>query len=223
MGFNEADFVRKFYQDQKDDRLERYRHLNKYVKKGQILFTGSSLMEQFPINEIAMTHGVDRIIYNRGIGGYTIPEMLKAINEQVLDLEPSKIFINIGTNDISAPEETKEQLISDYKKVLTIIKEQLPETRVYLMAYYPVNIKVAARQPWDNADRAAKLRLERLGEANLAVKKLAEDFGYKYIDVNSGLTDADGQTKEEYSIDGIHMWSDAYEVVFSNMKEYILE
>ncbi len=25
------------------------------------------------------------------------------------------------------------------------------------------------------------------------------------------------------SIDGIHMWSDAYEIVFENMKKYILE
>ena len=27
----------------------------------------------------------------------------------------------------------------------------------------------------------------------------------------------------EFSIDGIHMWPDAYEIVFQNMKEYILE
>ena len=94
------DIIADFFQRDKNEKLERYRHLNKYVKKGQILFTGSSLMEQFPINEIAMTHGLDAVIYNRGIGGYTIPEMLDAMNEQIFDVEPSKIFINIGTNDI---------------------------------------------------------------------------------------------------------------------------
>lgn len=223
MSFNEAEFVNNFFQNQKDERLERYRHLNKYIKKGQILFTGSSLMEQFPINEIAMTAGLNIIIYNRGIGGYTIPEMLEAMDEQIFDLEPSKIFINIGTNDISKLDETKEKLISDYRQVLEQIKSRLPEAKVYMMAYYPVNVKVAAEQSWEGADKVVKLRMDRHDEANKAVKELATEFGYKYIDVNEGLTDESGQTKEEYSIDGIHMWSDAYEVVFRNMKEYILE
>lgn len=212
-----------FFQNEKRNKVVRYRHLNRFVKKGQILFTGSSLMEQFPINEILQNHGMNTVIYNRGIGGYTIPEMLESMEEQIFELEPSKIFINIGTNDISRPEETKEQLISDYRKVLTQIKDRLPQAKVYMMAYYPVNVQVAARQPWPDADKAAKLRLERLDESNKAVSELAQEFGYSFIDVNKGLTGDDGQTKEEYSIDGIHMWSDAYEVVFENMKEYITE
>jgi lysophospholipase L1-like esterase len=216
-----ADFIGDFMKHEKADKLERYRHLNKFVKKGQILFTGSSLMEQFPIQEILLNHGMNLTIYNRGIGGYTIPEMLDAMDEQILDLEPSKIFINIGTNDISIPDETKEKLISDYRQVLTQIKEKLPETVVYMMAYYPVNETVAAKMPWPDADKAAILRRERLPEANAAVKALAEEFGYNYIDVNEGLTGPDGKTKEEFSIDGIHMWSDAYEVVFENMKKYL--
>lgn len=215
--------ISDFFQNEKRNKVVRYRHLNRFVKKGQILFTGSSLMEQFPINEILQNHGMNTVIYNRGIGGYTIPEMLESMEEQIFELEPSKIFINIGTNDISRPEETKEQLISDYRKVLTQIKDRLPQAKVYMMAYYPVNVQVAARQPWPDADKAAKLRLERLDESNKAVSELAQEFGYSYIDVNNGLTGDDGQTKEEYSIDGIHMWSDAYEVVFENMKEYITE
>ncbi|SEM16684.1 Lysophospholipase L1 [Butyrivibrio sp. ob235] len=217
------EFVKNMFQRQKDEKLERYRRLNRNVVKGQILFTGSSLMEQFPVNEIAMTHGIDKIIYNRGIGGYTIPEMLDAMDEQIFDLEPGKIFINIGTNDISREDETLEMLIADYRSVLSGIRKRLPETKVYLMAYYPVNISVASKQPWPDADKAARLRFERLEKANSAVKELAEEFGYEYIDVNKGLTDETGQTREEFSVDGIHMWPDAYEIVFENMKKYIME
>ena len=222
MGTNEGNFINEFFQKEKMDKLERYRHLNRYVKKGQILFTGSSLMEQFPIGEILLNHDLHLTIYNRGIGGYTIPEMLNSMNEQILDLEPSKTFINIGTNDISNPEETTEKLISDYRQVLLQIKEKLPETKVYMMAYYPVNVSVAAKQPWPYAKEAAQLRLERLAGCNEAVERLAKEFNYDYIDVNEGLTAADGQTKEEFSIDGIHMWSDAYEIVFENMKKYLI-
>ena len=217
------DNIMDFFANEKKEKLERIRHLNRYVKKRQILFTGSSLMEQFPINEIAMTEGLDVIIYNRGIGGYTIPEMLDAMDEQIFDLEPSKIFINIGTNDISQPDKTIESLKDDYRKVLEQIKKRLPETKVYMMAYYPASVKGASHSQWPDAAKTAKRRLDMLEDANKAVEELAAEFGYKYIDVNEGLTDEEGQTKEEFSIDGIHMWSDAYEIVYNNMKKYILE
>lgn len=218
---SEADIIKGFFQKDKDDKVKRYRHLNKYAKKGQILFTGSSLMEQFPINEILQTRGLDKTIYNRGIGGYTMPEMLEAANEQIFDLEPSKIFINIGTNDISIPDESIEKFTSDYERILDLIKEKLPNATVYMMAYYPINEKVASVQPWPGAADAARLRKERLSKANEIVHSLADKYGYNYIDVNDGLTDSSGQTKEEYSIDGIHMWSDAYEIIFNNIQKYL--
>lgn len=76
------------------EKAKNYQILNEHVKKGQILFTGSSLMEQFPIAEIARNHGVEKMIYNRGIGGYTTDDFLTNIDTVLFDLEPSKIFIN---------------------------------------------------------------------------------------------------------------------------------
>lgn len=83
--------------------IDKYNLLNTFARKGQILFTGSSLMEQFPINELFMTEGMDQIIYNRGVGGFTTDDMLEHMDTQIFAVEPSKIFINIGTNDISNP------------------------------------------------------------------------------------------------------------------------
>ncbi len=56
----------------------------------------------------------------------------------IFDLEPSKIFINIGTNDLgfNVPEST---FLANYDEILRQIKEKLPETKVYVMAYYPIN------------------------------------------------------------------------------------
>ena len=42
---------------EKEKKLNQYRQLNAFVKKGQTLFTGSSLMEQFPIAEYCMNDG----------------------------------------------------------------------------------------------------------------------------------------------------------------------
>ncbi|MBR1642864.1 MAG: lysophospholipase [Butyrivibrio sp.] len=202
--------------------VEKYRQLNESAKKGQILFVGSSLMEHFPINEILMSRGLSTVIYNRGISGYTIPELLESMDEQIFDLEPSVIFINIGTNDISRPEETAEGFEADYRNVLSQIKERLPKTKVYVMAYYPVNVELAKKVvAWPEAPQAAELRLQRLDKANNIAESLAKEMGYEFINVSDGLAGVDGQTLREYSTDGIHMWPKAYEIIFDNMSKYI--
>ena len=202
--------------------VEKYRQLNESAKKGQILFVGSSLMEHFPINEILMSRGLSTVIYNRGISGYTIPELLESMDEQIFDLEPSVIFINIGTNDISRPKETAEGFEADYRNVLSQIKERLPETKVYVMAYYPVNVELAKKVvAWPEVPQAAELRLQRLDKANAIAESLAKEMGYEFINVNDGLAGVDGQTLREYSTDGIHLWPKAYEIVFDNMSKYI--
>ncbi len=86
------------------DKVKNYRILNAYAKKGGILFTGSSLMEQFPICELAMDAGITLPVYNRGIGGTTTDDFLREIDTVLLNLEPSRVFLNIGTNDMTDPD-----------------------------------------------------------------------------------------------------------------------
>ena len=83
------------------EKVENYREKNKTVKPGQTVFAGSSLMEQFPIERFVSESNLDVTVYNRGIGGYTSEDLLYTVNECILDLKPSRLFINIGTNDLS--------------------------------------------------------------------------------------------------------------------------
>ncbi len=62
---------------EQSEKIAKYNVLNTFAQKGKILFTGSSLMEQFPINELLMTEGMKQIVYNRGVGGFTTDDMLK--------------------------------------------------------------------------------------------------------------------------------------------------
>ena len=57
------DLLQEQMRREQEDKLERYRILNRNVRKGEILFTGSSLMEQFPINELLMTNNMRQVIY----------------------------------------------------------------------------------------------------------------------------------------------------------------
>lgn len=178
-------------------------------------------MEQFPINELLMTKGMNQIIYNRGIGGYTIPEMLDTMEEQIFGVEPSKIFINIGTNDISMPNYQLETLIENYEKVLTQIQDRLPETKVYLMAYYPVNdVDKVPVDEWGKKMFVTRNN-ENISIANDAVKELAAKMKYEFINVNASLTDERGKLKKEFTVEGVHMYANAYEIILENMKPYL--
>lgn len=206
---------------EQQDKLQRYRILNEKVKKGQILFTGSSLMEQFPIDELRMTEEMEAVIYNRGVGGFTTDDMLQHMEEMVFGVEPGKIFINIGTNDISRPEYHVERLMENYGKIIAMIQKRLPDAEIYMMAYYPVNeVDKLPDSQWGKSMFATRTN-ENIGIANGAVENLAGELGCHYIDVNQGLTDENGRLKKEYTIEGIHMYANGYRVVLENLRKYL--
>ncbi|MBP2111643.1 GDSL-type esterase/lipase family protein [Paenibacillus silagei] len=213
------------WQREKEEKVKKYSILNTLALKGQTVLAGSSLMEFFPVNELQQTLEKQTVIYNRGIAGYVTRELLEVLEVCVLELAPSKLFINIGTNDISSADGEYElgKLLANYNEILTRIRERLPECKVYVMAYYPVNAK-ADFPGMDEEMRENYFRTRTnaaLLEANSAVEQLAGKHGYEFINVNEGLMDAEGNLKEEYTMDGVHMYANGYAVVLNNLKGYL--
>lgn len=205
---------------EKERKLLNYRQQNAYIQKGKTLFTGSSLMEQFPVTEFCLNEGLPAA-YNRGIGGYTTDEFLAAVDTVLLDPQPAKLFINIGTNDIRPMPEGEDwfaHLSGNYRRICEIIREKLPDTVVYMMAYYPVNGQVPPAQ--ENPGMKVRTN-ENIARANSMVESLASEFGFHYIDVNDGLKDSDGNLQREHTEDGIHFDAAAYRTVFDRLKKYL--
>ncbi len=204
----------------KEIKVERYREENKTAQKGQVVFTGSSLMEMFPINKLLKEHGDDTIIYNRGVGGFISDELLAVIDVCAIDLMPSKVFINIGTNDLSWSSIPISQLMDNYDKIISAIEKAVPDVKIYLMAYYPVNYEAAAEE----MKECLKIRTnEKINTANAEVKKLAEKHGQRYIDINRNLKDNLGRLKAEYTIEGMHINEDGYRAVYDDIMAFVKE
>lgn len=110
-------------------------------------------------------------------------------------------------------------MLKNYSSILEQIKTRLPQTQVYMMAYYPVN-ETDIVNKW-TADAFASRNNRNLPIANAAVRNLAGQFDYQYIDVNAGLTDERGMLRKEFTIDGIHMYANGYRIVLENMKPYL--
>lgn len=204
----------------KEKKIMRYREENKAVRYGQTVFTGSSLMEMFPINKLLKEHGDNSIIYNRGIGGFVSRELLEVIDVCATDLKPSKIFINIGTNDLSDSSIPVSGLMENYDKIISEIEARLPEATVYLMAYYPVNPEASD----DSIKECLKIRNNgKIRLANEEVKKLAQKHGQRFIDINKNLMDGQGRLKKEYTIEGLHINEDGYRAVYDDIMAYVKE
>ena len=202
---------------EKQDKIERFKRLNQFVKPGQILFAGSSLMEQFPIYEFLQDFNLPLTIYNRGVGGYTTKELMENMEPCIYALKPAHIFINIGTNDMNEVDYTCEGLIENYRRILEGIRKNLPDTKLYLLSYYPVNPSAAKNDPV--MQEVLKIRTNaRISEANKAVAALAEELRATYLDVNAGITDENGNLKEEYTIEGMHMYANGYKPVFDTLR-----
>lgn len=206
---------------EKEKMVERYHEENSTVIKGQTVFVGSSLMEMFPIEQWVKELGKDTpIVYNRGVGGYKTTDLLPILDICVFELEPSKIFINIGTNDLSDSSISMDEVMNNYDQIITQIEERLPSVRIYMMAYYPVNYDAAAE------DMKACLKIrnnEKICLANEKVKELAAKHGQKYIDVNAPLKDANGNLKAEYTIEGLHIKPEGYRTIFADIMKYVEE
>ncbi|MBM7564995.1 GDSL-type esterase/lipase family protein [Paenibacillus sacheonensis] len=209
--------------DEKQEKVRKYTILNGMARKGQTVLAGSSLMEFFPIHELLQAAGRRECIYNRGIAGYVSAELLASMEACIFELEPAKLFINIGTNDLSAPDYELERLLANYDDILTRIRKRLPACEVYVMAYYPVNAKAEFPYvPRESMEEVFRKRTnEAIQEANRAIAQLTAKHGYAFIDVNEGLMDAEGDLKEAYGIDGIHMLPNGYAVVFNNLQKYL--
>ncbi len=204
----------------KEMKVERYREENKTAEKGQVVFAGSSLMEMFPINKLLKEHNDDTVIYNRGVGGFLSDELLNVIDVCAVDLAPSKLFINIGTNDLSWSSIPISDLMANYDRIITTVEKSVPNVKIYLMAYYPVNFETASEE----MKECLKIRTnEKITAANAEVKKLAEKHGQRYIDINKNLKDEQGRLKAEFTIEGIHINENGYRAVYDDIMKYVKE
>lgn len=203
-------------QRQDREKLESYRQLNRLAKKGQAVFTGSSLMEQFPLNEMLQGEALPYRVYNRGMSGFVAPQLLQVLDVCVYELAPAHVFLNIGTNDMSRPDYRQEALLACYRRILEEILSHVPGVKLHLLAYYPVNPDLEGQEGW--AAEALRYRTNQvLREANRGVEALAREMGAEYLDLNAPLLDGQGRLRAQYTKEGIHLYPAGYQAVLGEL------
>lgn len=190
--------------------------LNEFAQKNQIVFSGDSITQGYPIGE--MFPG--KIIYNRGNSGHKTYEMLEMFEESVIKICPKKLFILIGTNDMSMFNKTPSMASSNVSTMIDMAKDCSEKMEIYLISVYPVNVG-KDKKILKNVRRKSGFYPDKIVKLNELYKKLAKGKEVTYVDVHSKIVDSEGMMPLDYTTDGVHLSVAGYRAISQILKQYL--
>lgn len=158
--------------------------------KSAIIFAGDSITEFCRWGELLQRADV----LNRGISGDRISGLESRIPE-IARHKPTHLFVMVGINDLLLDNATLPQVSESYRSLLTAIQRAMPGTSVTMEAVLPTN-PTLIDEPTLNT---------RIAEANSSLSRLADSFGYRFLDAGVGLVETDGRLSGKYTSDGAHL------------------
>lgn len=187
-------------------KTEAFKNYNKYADPGGIVFVGDSITQDFNVYEYFPKHRV----YNRGIGGDTSQGVLSRLPESVFELKPKKVFLNIGTNDLQLLDDGIEAIFLRQKEIVEKIHGFDPEIEIYLISVYPVNPNI-------DAGTVGKRNNKDIKKLNALLSKIEETT---YINLYDLLIENE-VLHPNYTIEGLHMNQNGYEIIKTELTKYI--
>lgn len=179
--------VKEYY----DAKLAQYREENERYADYEVdvAFLGDSLTDGYDL----ASYYPQYVTANRGIGGERTHGLLERLPVSVYELKPKVVVMLIGGNNL-------DTMLDDYESILIGLRDNLPHTKVILVSLTSMGGKFAEK------NKIAAYN-------NVVIKKLAEEYGYRFVDLYTPLFDTDsGEIYREYTSDGAHLTHKGYEV-----------
>jgi len=173
--------------------------------KGQILFLGSSSIRLWKLRDSFPTLDV----LNRGFGGSIIADSVHYFPRIVLPYRPRQVVFYAGDNDI-AGKLSPERVRDDFKKLVSLMHEQLPGTPLIYIAIKP---------------SSSRWRLiEQIRAANGLIQAECEkDPLLTFLDIVPLMLDEQGAPRPELlQKDGLHMTPQGYEIWAEKLKPLLI-
>ena len=191
--------VEKLEHNHYQQRADLYRYSK--IQEGDIVFLGDSITDGGCWDELFP--GMN--IKNRGINADDTVGVLARLDD-ILCCSPAALFILIGTNDLNWWNYRHDQeILGNYNKILNRCKELSPSTRVFVQSILP----------------RAKRFANHIIMLNLHLEKLAEKYGYTYINLFPHFADESGALKSEFNNDHLHLMSPGYALWVKLLTPYL--
>lgn len=145
------------------------------------------------------------VIANRGIGSDVSEGVLSRL-DTVVGLRPSKVFLMIGTNDVSRGYDEAD-IVANMEAILETLESELPDAQIYLESVLPRLAK--------NADAIESLNVE--------YRRLADGYAnVTYVDLYPLYCDENGvPVSELFASDGYHMSGSGYALWVEQIREFV--
>ncbi len=168
---------------QGEDEMETYREMNSITEAGGVVLFGSNTFAALPVGELAQAFRITEPIYNRSIKDVRIDQIESYLKVCLYDLNPRKIFVNMGDIDILDENVDADNFISKYEWLLYMIHTKT-QASIYI-------VPIVSNSP-------AALQI------NQRLKALASQTGCKYVDV-AGVLESKRPTLRLFEVLKVHM------------------
>ncbi len=153
------------------------------LQPGDVVFLGDSITQMAKWDRLFPNVAVA----NRGISGDTTDGLLARVAE-IAGARPSKVFILIGTNDLSVGKRSDEEIVANVVAVVDAIRADTPTAAIHVQSIMP------RRRRW-------RARVERV---NAALEPAVTARGAAWIDLWPVFDDGTGQLRGELTFDRLH-------------------
>ena len=196
--------------------LDRYAEANAALPapaKGEkrVVFIGNSITDGWPNAHPDFFKSNNYV--GRGISGQTSPQLLSRFRQDVINLKPVAVLINIGTNDVA-------QNTGPYNEEFTLgnimSMAELADAngiKVILSSVTP-----AGEYPWRKEIKDVPQKIMSL---NAKIKAYAKEKGFSYIDYFSVMCDENNALKSNLGTDGVHPNEEGYKIMEATAKKVI--
>ena len=176
------------------------------IENPDVLFLGDSITHEGSWSE----YFPGLTVINRGIGGDTVQHLLDRF-ENIVPLDPEKLFLMIGINNLNSGHAT-EEIIALYGELFDRFDREIPDTRIYVQSVLPTN-----------SEWIFSIDLNDVATLNAFLESEAANRGYRFVNLDPVFADATGQLRTELSNDGIHIGGDGYRVWSEFIDTYVRE
>lgn len=165
---------------------------------GQVdnVFLGNSITEGFDLKHYFPGHE----LANRGIVADHLDGLLERLDNSAIALQPKKLFIMIGINDIGDRRDDV-YLKRMFTTLIDTLTLELPNTDIYLHSILPTSSR------WKNCPP------EQIRRINKFLKLLAREKELSYVDLHPLFLNRAGEYfNPELTRDGLHLNAKGYEI-----------
>jgi len=172
-----------------------------------LLFLGDSITDFWPrTGEVSWLKFAPYQPADFGISGEKTEQVLwRILNGELDGIHPKVVVIMIGTNNIGQfRDEKPEWAAAGVRKIVDVVHEKLPGTKVLLLGVFPRSTK-------DSAQRAA------VHQINAIISKLDNGTTTRYLDIGDKFLDASGEIPDDVMPDKLHPSAKGYDIWYAAM------